>query len=680
MTNALFQGRSSRLARLRRALSMRLSRVFSVHTRIVLIACIPIVGFIVNGVSFTAGEQGVSAAFDLYQHAVTTTDASQGFKDAINQMRLGVRDFVATPTNELIEDFGRANALAMTQLGAIEATADDNQRTRMSWLRERLGRLGNHFSTIVAEQTRLGFSENEGLRRNLRDAGHAVERAINDGLGIFSTASANALMTSLIIMRRFEAEQRIQTSSTSHAMFMAEFENFKKTIMGMENAGGRREELMSQVKVYADTFTAWSTSTDRLSGNLRVIEYDTQDMIPAADQIMQEASRGADRAASQLMNSQHRTKSLIVAVGCAAALLGLVLSFLIGRSITGPLHGLSDAMRRLAQGETSLRIPAVRASDEIGDMARTVIVFRDTMLERERLAQAQKETGRAREARSQTIATTIGAFEHSVNQLLLRMHGAAERLESASGRLDAAADGMSAQAHEGETRVLAASDNIASAAGSVEELAASIGEIAGQARKSTEVAARAVAESRRTTSTMQGLAQAATRIGEVVTLIQAVAGQTNLLALNATIEAARAGDAGRGFAVVAAEVKSLAAQTAHATEDIAGQIGAIQSAAADAARAIGQVNGIIAEMSDIAMGVAATVQQQNAAVTVIAEGVTSASGEARTGAEAMSRVAAATADARSTAADVRALADALAVEAERLDSQVRQFLIEVQAA
>ena len=441
-----------------------------------------------------------------------------------------------------------------------------------------------------------------------------------------------------------------------------------------------RKQLNDQIRAYVDSVAEWVASVEKVGPLMAAIDTDTAVMVPVADSLMENARQRAGAAAVVLSSSQKRTRHFIIWVGCAAVLIGLGFSWWIGRSITRPLNGLAGVMTRLAAGDTAAQIPETGAKDELGAMERTVAVFRNTMIERARLATSEAKSNQQREQRGEVISATITRFEMSVDQALAKVREAAKRLESTSAKLNGAADEVTAEARTAGERVGIASGNVTAAASSVEELAASIGEIAEQATRSTEVASRAVKEARRTARTMSDLGNAATHIGEVVGLIQAIAGQTNLLALNATIEAARAGEAGKGFAVVASEVKSLAGQTAKATEEIAGQVGAIQSAVADAAQAIEQVNGIIEEISAISSTVAITVEEQNRAVASIAEGVNRASLEARNGSDAMSRVAGASHDARSTAADVKALADTLSVEAESLNGQVRQFLDDVQAA
>ena len=453
-------------------------------------------------------------------------------------------------------------------------------------------------------------------------------------------------MLALLSMRHHEAEYRLHQTELTRQQFLTGYKKFTNTFSLIDGTPEMKTSLEQQVSAYADTFAQWRVGFDRVHSLHAVMDIESQRMLPRADEIINQARQTAEAASSGLATSQARTRTGIIAVGIAMVALGLGFSWMIGRSITYPLNGLAGVMKRLANGDTSARIPAIHTHDEIGEMARTVIVFRDSMVERESLAQTQVEDSRAKEQRSDTISLTIAQFKHSVENALSKLRAAAMKLEMSSADLNKAADTVSSEAHIAEQRVTAASDNVTAAASSVEELAASIGEIASQAAKSTDVAGRAVSEAQRTVTTMSELGAAATRIGEVVGLIQAIAGQTNLLALNATIEAARAGESGKGFAVVASEVKSLAGQTAKATEEIAQKIGSIQSAAADAAQAIEQVNIIISDMSSIATMVAATVDQQNSAVASIAEGVSRASGEARTGAEAMSRVAGVTTDAR----------------------------------
>jgi methyl-accepting chemotaxis protein len=658
----------------------RLLTSISVRSRIIVLALIPVVGFLANGLTYVSGEGDVGTAFETVKRSTGLADTSRNFKSAIASMRIIVKDFSANPSSNLVVSFEQAHALALQSLDAIAASIDRRQAENIVGLRKDVMALRSTFTELVEEQNTLGADESTGLRGNLHEAGNAVERIINENMTWLAEADAGKLMMALLAMRTSEAEYRLNQSELTKQQFLAGYKKFTDTFAQIDGTADMKDSLEHEVKTYADTFAQWIDGFDRVHPLRAVIDIDSQNMLPRADEIIELARRTAEEASLGLTASQARTRTGMIVVGIAMVAFGLGFSWLIGRSITRPLNGLAGVMQQLADGDTSARIPATDARDEIGEMARTVIVFRDTMIEREKLAAIQTDAGHAQAQRNDTIALTIAQFKHSVESALSKLRGASMKLEMSSTDLNKAADTMSADARTAEQRVAAASDNVTTAAGSVEELAASIGEIASQAAKSTDVAGRAVSEAQRTVTTMSELGSAATRIGEVVGLIQAIAGQTNLLALNATIEAARAGESGKGFAVVASEVKSLAGQTAKATEEIAEQIGSIQSAAADAARAIEQVNAIIREMSAIATMVAATVDQQNSAVASIAEGVSRASGEARSGAEAMSKVAGVTTDARSTASDVKDLADAVAVEAENLEAEVRQFLTNVQAA
>jgi methyl-accepting chemotaxis protein len=657
----------------------------SVSSRIGAIAVIPVVGFLANGLAFTSGETQVGSAFESVKSAAVLADASREFKAALARMQMAAKDFVAQPSNDGVGAFGAGQQLASNSLDTIVASIDAVQRDNIGMVRQALGELKLNFDALIQEQQDLGFSITEGTRKLLEESGATVERTISADMSWLSGSDRTKLLVSLSNMRRYEAQYRQNRQTATWEAFFKEYRAFGDLVQGVAVQGVTAEptlkaQLDTNVKSYAANLAQWNRRSENTQNLLKEIALSSQQLLPQADKIIAVAEQRASTASAALSASQARTKQFIIWVGCAAVVIGLVFSWWIGRSITRPLNGLGNAMTRLAAGDTSARIPATQAKDELGAMARTVLVFRDTMLERERLAASQAAASHERERRGEKIAATITRFEMSVDKVLDKVREAAQRLEVTSTQLNSAADEVSTEARTAEQRVGVASGNVTAAAGSVEELAASIGEIAEQATRSTEVASRAVKDARRTVHTMSELGSAATRIGEVVGLIQAIAGQTNLLALNATIEAARAGEAGKGFAVVASEVKSLAGQTAKATEEIAGQVGAIQSAVADAAQAIEQVNDIIEEISTIASTVAITVEEQNRAVAEIAEGVHRASSEAQGGAEAMSRVADASKDARAAAADVKSLADTLSIEAESLNSKVHRFLADVQAA
>jgi methyl-accepting chemotaxis protein len=364
----------------------------------------------------------------------------------------------------------------------------------------------------------------------------------------------------------------------------------------------------------------------------------------------------------------------------AALALCLVGFGVIRRWVVRPLTSLTRAMSDLARGDTSIAVPATERRDEIGAMAGAVLVFKDNALERQRLEAAQQAETEAKQARAKAVERLISSFDSEITGVLQSVTGAATQLNGTAKEMSGAATESAAKA----TAVAAASEqasaNVKTVAASTDELAKSTQEIGQQAVLSQGIARQAVSEAEHTNTTVAGLVETAAKVGEVVQLINSIAAQTNLLALNATIEAARAGEAGKGFAVVASEVKSLANQTAKATEQIAGQIQAMQSVSGDAASAIKSIGATIRRVDEIAAAIAAAVEEQNAATSEIAGNVQ----QAAQGTEEVSgnivQVNEATARTGASAEQVLSASKELSRQAETMRGMVLSFLSEIRAA
>jgi methyl-accepting chemotaxis protein len=364
-----------------------------------------------------------------------------------------------------------------------------------------------------------------------------------------------------------------------------------------------------------------------------------------------------------------------VAIGTAGTIV-----FLTTRSIVPPILSMTGAMGRLAAGDHAAEIPATEKKDEIGLMAKAVLVFKQNMIRAKQLAEREAEAQRAREARAQTIEQLTSQFDTDVSSVLRTVASASTELQATATSMTATAEETNRQATTVAAATEQASANVQTVASSAEELSGSVTEIGRQVAQSAKIARQAVDQTDRTNATVKGLAEAAQRIGQVVQLINDIASQTNLLALNATIEAARAGDAGKGFAVVASEVKSLATQTGKATEEIAGQIAAIQGATGEAVAAIQGISGTIAEINEIASSIAGAVEEQAAATQEIARNVQQAAAGTNEVSSNINGVTEAAGHTGAAAHQVLASSAELSQQAELLRGQVETFLVGIRAA
>jgi methyl-accepting chemotaxis protein len=403
----------------------------------------------------------------------------------------------------------------------------------------------------------------ETLNASFADLGHKVNAEIKEAKQMLEAAVSNA-ETELSKQELAQLHAVITAVETAHQTYETEGEQLFALM-----ADGR----MDEAKTLAAKTEADQKKLDK-------------DLIAALAQL----EKFTQQSAHQAEQDEQLGIQLLIGTAIAGLLIGIIAGAFIGRSISRPITELTGVMGELADDNTDVRVRYIENKDEIGRMARAVRVFRENAIEVKRLNAAQAEAERkAAEERAKMLADVAAQIEDSIGSIAQRMAAAADQVKTSAQTLSSNAQQASSQSTTVAGASEQASANVQTVASATEELASSVSEIGRQVSSSTEIASRAVREVEATNTKVQGLADAAGQIGEVVSLISDIAEQTNLLALNATIEAARAGEAGKGFAVVASEVKNLASQTARATDEISSQVAGIQSATDDAVHAIMEI-------------------------------------------------------------------------------------------
>jgi methyl-accepting chemotaxis protein len=394
-----------------------------------------------------------------------------------------------------------------------------------------------------------------------------------------------------------------------------------------------------------------------------------------------DAEKSMQSGSVKLVEDLGRNRMLLMIVAAVSLLVaGAIGVFYVQRRLVRRLTSVGDAMRRLSSGDTDTTVPAAADRDEIGEMARSLEVFRAGEIERRDMAARQEAEQAAQRARASGIEQMIGDFRATVTAVIAAVTDNVARMETTARTLSSIASEADSQARAASASSDNTSSNVQSVAGATEELGASIREISQQATQANSVVGKAAEIAKNADQLVGQLSSGASRIGDVVKLIRAIAEQTNLLALNATIEAARAGEAGRGFAVVASEVKTLASQTAKATEEISSQIGAIQGSTAEAVEAIRQIGGVMGDISRFTSSIAASVEEQSASTQEIGRNVQQAAAGANELAGNMTNVTEAIEETNKSAAHVLDASSALSTQAGTLQQAVDEFLDRVAAA
>jgi len=476
----------------------------------------------------------------------------------------------------------------------------------------KISRQINVFTSVISKREKSAYAE---AKNTAQAAGIRVDKAVvaqRLALQMVAEIRGLRLSESRFLSTRDKAFETAVGESLKKIFLMAV--RLKRSLKG--GPFSKSVDLIaSESQGYRRTFDATSEAVFQ--------QAKAETGMKQAQETVAKLVQGAKSLQDTKLDKQRSISATLIEFGSAGGvIIGLVMAYFIGIGITRPINRMVTAMGRLSKNDLDVKIPGEHRTDEIGDMAKAVQVFKDNAIEVERMTEAQKGLAKQAEEDKRTLMDNMASdFETSVGSIIESVASGSADMQTSAQTMSSTATKTAAQSQAMTSAAEIASTNVGSVSAATEELSSSIAEISRQVSQSTKIAGNAATDAQAANVKIESLKNSADKIGEVVQLITDIAEQTNLLALNATIEAARAGDAGKGFAVVASEVKNLATQTSRATEEISLQITEIQMATNDSVSAIQGISATINEINDVSSSISAAVEQQGAATQEIAQSI-----------------------------------------------------------